>query len=109
MSFGSRLLEARKRRGLSQEDLAQFLGTKGPAIGRYERDEMKPSIEVAAKMADYLEVSLDYLVGKTDIELDPKTLSRILEVSRFSEQDREHVFSVIDAFIAKRKIQSITQ
>ena len=52
-----RLLEARKREGrLSQEDLAQFLGTKEPAIGRYERDEMKLSIEVAAKMADYLEV-----------------------------------------------------
>jgi DNA-binding XRE family transcriptional regulator len=87
---------------LSQEDLAQFLGTKGLTIGRYERDEMKPSIEVAAKMADYL-------VGKADIELDPKTLSRILKVSRFSEQDREHMFFVIDAFIANRKIQSITQ
>lgn len=108
MSFGSRLLEARKKRGLSQGELADYLGTKGPAIGRYERDEMKPSIEVAAKMADYLEVSLDYLVGKIDIEVDPKTAKRILEVSKFNEEDREHVFSVIDAFIAKRKIQSIT-
>jgi len=109
MSFGSRLLEARKKRALSQEDLAQYLGTKGPAIGRYERDEMKPSIDAAAKMADYLEVSLDYLVGKTDIEVDPKTLNRVLEVSKFNEEDRGHIFSVIDAFIAKRKIQSITQ
>jgi hypothetical protein len=32
---------------------------------------------------------------------------RILEVSKFDQQDREHIFSVIDAFIAKRKIQSI--
>jgi len=108
MSFGSRLLDARKKKGLSQEDIALFLGTKGPAIGRYERDEMKPSIEVAAKMADYLEVSLDFLVGKTDVELDPKTLKRVLEVSSFTEEDQQHVFSVIDAFIAKRKIQSIT-
>ena len=84
-----------------------MLGTKGPAIGRYERDEMKPSIEVAAKMADILEVSLDYLVGKTDVEIDKTTLERILEVSKFSPEDREHIFSVIDAFIAKRKIQSI--
>ena len=109
MSFGSRLLEARKKKGLSQGDLADHLGTKGPAIGRYERNEMKPSIDAAAKMADYLDVSLDYLVGKTDIEVDPKTLSRILEVSKFNEEDREHIFSVIDAFIAKRKIQSITE
>jgi len=52
MSFGSRLLQARKNKGMSQEELAQMLGTKGPAIGRYERDEMKPSIEAAAKMAE---------------------------------------------------------
>lgn len=68
---------------------------------------MKPSIEVAARMADYLNVSLDYLVGKTDVEIDPVTLSRVLEVSKFNEEDKQHIFSVIDAFIAKRKIQSI--
>lgn len=107
MSFGKRLLEARKKKGISQEDMARQLGTKGPAIGRYERDEMKPSIEVASKMADILEVSLDYLTEKTDTLLDKVTLNRIMEVSSFSEEDRSHIFSVIDAFIAKRKIQSI--
>ncbi len=85
---------------LSQEDLAQFLGTKGLAIGSYERDEMKPSIEVAPKM-------VDYLVGKADIELDPKTLSRILEVSRFSEQDREHILYTLDAMIKSVKLKSL--
>lgn len=107
MSFGKRLQEARKKKGLSQEFIAKELNTKAPVIGRYERDEMKPSIEVATKLADLLEVSLDYLVGKTDVELDKTTMERILEVSRFSKEDREHIFSVIEAFIAKRKIQSI--
>jgi ribosome-binding protein aMBF1 (putative translation factor) len=50
MSFKKRLLDARKRKGISQDDLAKHLGTKGPVIGRYERYEIKPSIEVAAKM-----------------------------------------------------------
>lgn len=99
--------EARKKKDFSQEYIARELNTKAPVIGRYERDEMKPSIEVAAKLADLLEVSLDYLVGKTDVEIDKTSLNRILEVSRFSKEDQEHVFSVIDAFIAKRKIQSI--
>ena len=52
--------------------LANELGTKGPAIGRYVRDAMKPSIETAAKMAELLDVSLDWLVGHTDLELDKK-------------------------------------
>ncbi|MEM9859944.1 MAG: XRE family transcriptional regulator, partial [Bacteroidota bacterium] len=66
-----------------------------------------PSIEIARKIADILEVSLDYLTGKVDVEMDKDTQTRILEVSKFAEEDREHIFSVIDAFIAKRKIQSI--
>lgn len=107
MSFGKRLLEARKRKGISQEDMAVRLGTKGPAIGRYERDEMKPSVELAAKMAAMLDVSLDYLAGLTDVQPDKELAERIMEVARFPEDDREHVFSVIDAFIAKRKIRSI--
>ena len=109
MSFGSMLLVVRKRKGLFPEDFAQYLGTKGFAIDRYEREEMKLSIEVAAKMADYLEVSLDYLVGKTDIEVERKTTKRILEVRKFKEEDQQHIFSVIDAFIGKRKMQSFTQ
>jgi len=38
---------------------------------------------------------------------DKTTRERILEVSKFDEEDKSHIFSVIDAFIAKRKIQSI--
>jgi transcriptional regulator with XRE-family HTH domain len=103
MSFGSRLLEARKIKGISQEELAKFLGTKGPAIGRYERDEMKPSIEVAAKMADYLDVSLDYLVGKTDVRLDNKTMKRILEVQNLKTEVQDKIFEYIDLIIRDTK------
>ena len=107
MSFGKRLLAARKKKGMSQEDIAKILGTKGPAIGRYERDEMKPSIDVASKMSNILEVSLDYLVGKTDVEIDKNIFKRVVDISKFSQEDKNHVFAVLDAFIAKTKIQSI--
>lgn len=99
MSFGKRLLEARKNKNISQEELAKKLGTKGPVIGRYERDEAKPSIEAAAKMADILEVSLDYLVGATDIELDKKTLNRILELQKLPEDVKDKLFYFIDMSI----------
>lgn len=107
MSFGSRLLEARKRKGLSQEDMARHLGTKGPAIGRYERDEMKPSIEVAAKMADFLDVSLDYLVGAADEQLDKTTLKRVLEIQRLPADIQEKVFYFIDMSIRDAKAKQV--
>lgn len=106
MSFGKRLLERRKKKGLSQEYLAEQLGTKGPVIGRYERDEMKPSIEAAAKMADVLDISLDWLVGHIDLELDTAMLRRIQEVTRMQPKDKEHVFAMLDAFIATTKMQA---
>lgn len=109
MSFGSRLLQARKKKGISQEELAKHLGTKGPAIGRYERDEMKPSIEAATKMANLLEVSLDWLVGNTDAELDTATLNRIQDITKLSIKDKELVFEFLDSFISNRKIKNALQ
>lgn len=72
-----------------------------------ERNEVLPSIEIARKIADIHDVSLYYLTCKVDVEMDKDTQKRILKVSKIEEKDREHIFSAIDAFIAKRKIQSI--
>jgi transcriptional regulator with XRE-family HTH domain len=107
MDFGSVVSELRKQRGISQTDLASQLGIHKNVLGRYERNEVFPSIDIARKIADILDVSLDFLTGKENVQIDKNTSSRILEVSRFEDTDRDHIFSVIDAFIAKRKIQSI--
>lgn len=48
----------------------------GAVIGRYERDEVKPSIEVAAKIAQVLGVSLDYLVDNTDLLLNTDVIKK---------------------------------
>lgn len=107
MDFGSIVAELRKKQNISQTDLAAQLGIHKNVLGRYERNEVLPSIEIARKIADILDVSLDYLTGKADVQMDKNTRERILEVSKFAQEDKEHIFSVIDAFIAKRKIQSI--
>lgn len=99
MSFGERLKETRKKRGFSQEELAEFIGTKGPAIGRYERGVVKPTIEVAGKIAKILGVSLDYLVGNSDQELDCNTLKWILEVQNLPEDIKEKIYYFIDVSI----------
>lgn len=70
MALGQNITVIRKKLKLSQSDLGKAVGTSGDIIGRYERDEVKPSIEVAIKIADALQVSLDYLVGKTSLEVD---------------------------------------
>ncbi len=107
MDFGSNVVELRKDKKISQTDLSKQLGIHKNVLGRYERNEVLPSIDIANKIANILDVSLDYLVGKSDVIMDKTTQKRILEVSKFEDTDRNHIFSVIDAFIAKRKIESI--
>jgi len=99
MTLGQQITALRKKKGISQADLGKRVETSGDIIGRYERDEVKPSIEVVIRMADVLEVSLDYLVGKTDMELDSSTLNRIREVTALPDEDRKQVFMVVDALV----------
>jgi transcriptional regulator with XRE-family HTH domain len=99
MTFGQHITALRKRKGLSQNDLGKQIGSSGDIIGKYERDEVKPSIEVVIKIADVLGSSIDFLVGKTDIELDNETLNRIKEVSKLPNEERTQVFKVVDALI----------
>ena len=99
MSFGKKIFEVRKNKGISQAELAKVVGTKAPVIGRYEREEAKPSIEVATKIANALEVSLDYLVGNTNLEIDKSALKRIEDISKMGPDEKDTIYTVIDALI----------
>jgi len=104
--FGERLTQIRKKKKLSQADVGKLLEIDGDAYGRYERNEVKPSIEMAAKIADVFKVSLDYLIGKTDLEFDDDTLKRIEEISKLSDKNKEVVYIFLDSFLATNKMQS---
>ena len=61
-----RLKEIRKAKGISQLKLALDLNTNQNTISRYETGEREPGIAELIKIADYFNVSIDYLVGRTD-------------------------------------------
>jgi len=99
MTFGERLTLVRKRKSLSQAETGKKIGINGDAYGRYERGEVRPTIEMAVKIAQALEVSLDYLAGNSDIELDKNTLDRVQEVTKLTDKDRDHIYITLDALI----------
>ena len=61
-----RLKEIRKSKGLSQLKLAMDLNTNQNTISRYETGEREPSINELIKIADYFNISVDYLLERTD-------------------------------------------
>jgi transcriptional regulator with XRE-family HTH domain len=107
ISFGKRLTEVRKDKKMSQDEVGKLVGVHGAVIGRYERDEVKPSIEMATQLAEALEVSLDYLVGSTDVLLEKNIVSRVLDIQKLKENDKQHVFALLDAFLKQTKLQAI--
>ncbi|MEG1982054.1 MAG: helix-turn-helix transcriptional regulator [Clostridia bacterium] len=83
MEFKDNLKELRKKEGLSQVDLAEKLGFSKSLVGLYETGGRKPSFEALETVADYFNVSIDYLMGKDDKSiyyLDPNTAQIAQEV-----------------------------
>jgi transcriptional regulator with XRE-family HTH domain len=96
MDFGDNMMLLRKKKRLSQAALGKVIGTSGDVIGRYERGDIKPSIDVVIKIADALEVSVDYLIGKSKLQLDKDALKRLERISELSDQNRNFIFNMID-------------
>ncbi len=107
MTFGERCALIRKRKKISQAQMGKALNIDGDAYGKYERSGVKPSVEMAKKISDALDVSLDYLVGKTDIELNNKVLKRIQLISKLPNVEQEHVFVFLDSFIDRMKLKGV--
>ena len=61
-----RLKEIRKSKGISQLKMAMDLSTSQNTISRYETGEREPGIIELIKIADYFNISIDYLLERTD-------------------------------------------
>lgn len=84
-SYGMRIRNLRKRRGLTQEQLAEKMNVSTPYIAKIENGKQTGPIELAVEFAELFEVSLDYLLmGKGDFAEEQKRGIRIA-ISLLSE------------------------
>ena len=65
--FSTRLKELRLSRNLSQQSLGMVIGIKTQAISDMEHGRIKTTLDKAIALADFFDVSVDYLVGRTDV------------------------------------------
>lgn len=100
MDLGNMIVKLRKEKNWSREDLGSEVGTSGAIIGRYERNEITPSVEVALNIANALEVSLDYLVGSSSATVkDKKMIYRLELLDKISKEDKETILKVVDSLL----------
>ena len=61
-----RLKELRLEKGATQKEVAEFICCPSLVYSRYEREEREPDIDTLCKLADYFNVTVDYIVCRTD-------------------------------------------
>jgi len=67
MNFGERLRQIRKEKGLTQAEVAKLLSIGESTVSFYESGKRQPDYETLIRLSETLHVSIDYLLGKTDI------------------------------------------
>lgn len=111
--IGNRITILRTRKGITQKKLAQLSNITEASLSRYENGLREPKINTLIKLSDVLDSTVDYLIGKTDIEngvivnkltipeklRDIKTeyllIARDLEKLRISPKDVNNFITII--------------
>lgn len=65
-NFGERLKQVREGQGLTQKEFAEKIGSTERGIRRYESGDREPAFHVILSILDNIDVSADYLLGRTD-------------------------------------------
>ena len=81
LDIGKKITELRKAKNWSQSDLAKAVQASRDIIGKYERGENSPSIEMTIKLSEALDVTVDYLLGKERFgKYDKEAVERLQEI-----------------------------
>ena len=95
------LKKLRNTKGISQQQLADIIGTSQQSINKYENHNIEPDITTLINLANYFSTSIDYLVGHTEVD-------HIIEkVSEYDLNDDE--FALMNNYrqLNKKEKQSI--
>lgn len=113
----SRLKQLRRERGLSQRALADLLGISQQSVNKYENHNIEPDIELLCQIADVFDVSIDYLVGRSDdqnhqyVSLESDGSMPVISVGEcrlvrdyreLSDAERQSIDLVISNYLANR-------
>ena len=94
--FGKRLKELRKEHGYTIEQFADMVGISKSTLGYYENDKRMPDIEILARIANVLNVSADYLIGRTNTTDRKGKLKTVCDFTGLSDQAAEYLSELVE-------------
>lgn len=111
MSFGDNLKKIRSDKDISQGDLAKLIDVHASHVSRYERNLTSPTIDVARKIADALEVSTDALIYGSNEQIvtnkinDDELLQLFHKIQYLNQEDINSIKTMLKAFVFQKDIQ----
>lgn len=95
----------RHARGISQQTLANAMGITQQSINKYENHKIEPDIDTLIALADYFDVTVDYLIGRTDENNQPllESNSLLSKYSRLNKSEKICIDTLIDTYIKLKK------
>ena len=106
----NRIKELRNEKGITQADLAKILKISDRAVGYYENGDREPDYTTLLKIAEYFDVSIDYLLGRVDVRKEATSAPNDKEFANFYESykdlddsDKEILKATLDAFVRAKK------
>ncbi len=104
LNIGNKISVLRKEKNWSQSDLAQKIDASREIIGKYERNENLPSIEMTLKMSKAFGVTVDFLLGEGEYSsYDKDTVDRLKSIQKMDATTKSVLFNVIDTYIQNFK------
>ena len=114
MIFFERLRELRKERGWSQQELADKIGGDARQISRYENRKITPSVEAVIKLAQVLDISIDYLLvdnvpRRSLNNQDKEVVEKMQSIELLNKEDKASLLHILDALVSKNKLKTYIQ
>lgn len=105
--FNIRLKELRNQKNMTQDELGKVLNVSGKTIGTWERDSRQPNIETINALANYFNVSTDYLLGRKENGKTKNDDKQVDLTGIGQKEDEEKIFSYEGKEIPKQDLELI--
>lgn len=96
--FKDRLIKLRKSKGLTQAEMAKKIDVHRATYSNYETGLRTPDYETLKKIADFFDVSVDYLLGRTDDPTPPGINRAFYNLDDLTEEQKELIIKQIEIF-----------
>lgn len=107
----NRIKELRTEKGLLQSDVAKYIGKSERIVGFYEKGERDPNTDTLLKLSELFDVSVDYILGKSDVKnsktinLDNIDIAFASGLKGLNKENQETLKNIMEGLLAEQELE----